>query len=50
MSDKGDGSIVEWCDGVVETVWCGGGNFVVVRWRVGEHGEASKDFLVGFLL
>ncbi len=50
MSDKGDRSIVEWCDGVVETVWCGGGNFVVVRWRVGEHGEASKDFLIGFLL
>ena len=50
VADEGDGRVVERGDGVVEAVGCSVGAFVIVRWRVGEHGEASKDFCVGFLL
>lgn len=50
MSDKGDGMVTEGGDRFVKAVGRRLWEFVVVRWWIGEHGEAGEDFLIGFLL
>ena len=42
--------VTEGGDGFVKAVGRRLWDFVVVRWWIGEHGEAGEDFLIGFLL